>query len=175
MRAPSRTMPPYRSERLPVIGWLTIAVIVMGALYLFWTYPAWLLVFPAFGLLFWESARRDKRRVAEFLVDRADESICTFARSFDTSTVDTWVIRAVYEEIQSLLGDRWHEVAIRADDDLMDDLELDDEDIDMSLIDAVAQRTGRSLDGYERNSYYGKVYTARDLVLFFNEQPRLTE
>ena len=163
-------MPPYKPGRMPAVGWLIVAVPAVSALYVFWKYPLWLLVFPAFGLLYWESVRSDKRRVAEFLANRADESICNFARSFDTTVVDTWIVRAVYEEIQSLLGDSWSQVAIRADDHLMDDLELDDEDIDLSLLDAIAQRTGRSLEEYEQNSYYGKVFTTRDLVMFFNEQ-----
>ena len=74
-------------------------------------------------------------------------------------------------EMLPLLGDAWRDVPIRADDNLMKDLDLDDEDIDMSLIDAIAQRKGQSLGDYEQNSMYGKVYTARDLVMFFNEQP----
>lgn len=156
---------------MPIAAWLIVGVVAAGATYLFWKYPLWLLVFPAFALLFWESSRRDKHRVAEFLAERKGESICDFARAFDTKTVDTWVIRAVYEEIQALLGDAWRDVPIRADDNLMKDLDLDDEDIDMSLIDAIAQRTGRSLDDYEQNSMYGKIYTARDLVMLFNGQP----
>jgi len=156
---------------MPIAGWLMVAILAASATYLFWTHPLGLLIFPAFALLLWESNRRDKRRAAEFLAERKGESICGFARAFNTKTVDTWVIRAVYEEVQSLLGDAWRDAPIRADDNLMQDLDLDDEDVDMSLVDAIAQRTGRSLDDYEQNSMYGKVYTARDLVMFFNEQP----
>ena len=171
MKAPSRTMPPYKPAPMPAAGWLIVGAVVTGSIYLFWKYPLWLLICPAIALLIWDSSRRDKRRVTEFLAERKNESICDFARAFDARTVDTWVIRAVYEEIQSLLGDAWRDVPIRADDNLMKDLDLDDEDIDMSLIDAIAQRTGRSLGDYEQNSMYGQVYTARDLVMFFNEQP----
>ena len=49
---------------------------------------------------------------------------------------------------------------------------LDEDDLDLDLVEEIAQRTSRSLDGYESNPYYGKVTTARNLVLFFNYQDR---
>ncbi|EDX89816.1 hypothetical protein ADG881_1918 [Alcanivorax sp. DG881] len=49
---------------------------------------------------------------------------------------------------------------------------LDQDDLDLDLVEEIAQRTSRSFDGYESNPYYGKVTTARNLVLFFNHQAR---
>jgi hypothetical protein len=53
-------------------------------------------------------------------------------------------------------------------------LKLDEDDLDLDLIEEIAQRTGRSMENFESNPYYGKVTTARDLVLFFNHQAGVT-
>ena len=69
------------------------------------------------------------------------------------------------------MGSNWHQVPIRADDHLKEDLEIDDDDIDLDLVDSVSQRTGRCMEGYKQNPLYGRVKTVRDLVMFFNAQP----
>ncbi len=61
---------------------------------------------------------------------------------------------------------------VRASDRLMEDLRLDDDDLDFDLAMQIEQRTGRSLDQTKTNPLLGKVKTVRDLVLFFNAQPR---
>ena len=50
---------------------------------------------------------------------------------------------------------------------------LDPDDVDLSLAPDIAQRAGRSLDDTSRNPYFAKVHTVKDLVLFFNAQPRV--
>lgn len=115
------------------------------------------------------AVRRTKRDFQALASSREGESICNFARSFDRRTVDTWVIRAVYEELQRIVP---HEdFPIRASDLLENDLLVDTDDLDMLLVPAISARTGRTLDAAETNPYWGKVYTAFDLVLFFNGQP----
>jgi hypothetical protein len=57
-------------------------------------------------------------------------------------------------------------------DKLEKDLNIDPEDIE-GLIPIVAQRTGRSLESTERNTYYGKVTTVGDILLFINSQPKI--
>jgi hypothetical protein len=103
---------------------------------------------------------------------RRGESICAFARSFDAREVDTWVIRAVYEEIQSELADAAPNFPVRASDLLLEDLLEDSDDLDMSVVPKVAKRTGRSLDEHLENPHFGKVRSVGDLVLFINAQPR---
>jgi hypothetical protein len=49
---------------------------------------------------------------------------------------------------------------------------LDEDDLSLDLLEEISQRTGRSLEGFETNPYYGKITTVRDLVLFFNHQDR---
>jgi hypothetical protein len=95
-----------------------------------------------------------------------------FARDFDTRAVDTWIVRAVYEQVQGQLKHVHPAFPVRASDRLKEDLHLDDDDLDMDLAVQVEQRTGRSLDETKANPLFGKVKTVRDLVLFFHAQPK---
>lgn len=104
--------------------------------------------------------------------ERVDESICTFAKSFDRKQVDTWVIRAVHEELQQYVKFSNGTCPLRASDELEKDLNIDPDDIE-DAIPIVAQRTGRSLEQTEKNPFFGKIETVGDFVLFINNQPRL--
>jgi len=104
--------------------------------------------------------------------ERTGESICEFARSFNTREVDTWVIRAVYEQLQEYLAPIQPAFPVRGSDRLVKGLLEDPDDLDLSLINEIAERTGRSLDNAENNPLFGKVLTVEDLVLFFNAQAR---
>jgi hypothetical protein len=63
-------------------------------------------------------------------------------------------------------------VPLRAEDRLLDDLELDDEDLDEIFID-VAKFCNLSIVSTESNPLYGKVITVRDVVEFLRHQPTL--
>lgn len=116
--------------------------------------------------------RREKRRFERMCSIRDEESICTFARSFSTRQVDTWVVRAVHQEIQQLITSYIPAFPVRASDSLMGDLHIDSEDIEVLLVD-IAARSGHSLDETENNPFYGKINTVGDLVMFMNAQPQL--
>jgi hypothetical protein len=103
---------------------------------------------------------------------RGGESICSFARSFDTRHTDTWVIRAVHQEIQLLLSSHVPNFPVRASDSLLEDLRIDADELEELLLD-IAMRSGRSLDRTESNPFYGKIHTVSDLVLFIAAQPRM--
>ena len=47
--------------------------------------------------------RIDWRRHAVTWLQRTRESICEFSRAFEVRETDTWVIRAVYEQLQQQL------------------------------------------------------------------------
>lgn len=106
---------------------------------------------------------------AKLREERKELSICDFARGFYSRAVDTWVIRAVYEQLQTALETK-QKLPIKASDNLFETLKLDEDDLDLDLVEEIAQRTGRSIENFESNPYYGKVTTARNLVLFFNHQ-----
>lgn len=111
------------------------------------------------------------RKLRVLVTEREGESICDFARSFNAHEVDTWVIRAVYEQLQQYLTDVAPHFPVRSDDRLIGQLIVDPDDLDLDLVHEIATRTGRTLENLEKNAYYSQVHTVRDLVLFFNEQP----
>jgi len=154
---------------------LGLAAIVSAAALVYFVYAASALVLAlaagAFSLLWLWSAyanRRETRRLQALADARAGDTICHFARSFDTRNTDTWVIRAVHEELQLLLAP-CVAFPIRASDVLLDELRIDSDDLEDLIVD-VAERTGRSLDRAEHNPFFGKVRTVRDLVSFVDAQ-----
>ncbi len=173
MRKASRYMPEYTPSKPSFIS-LGVGLLVLGLLCFFYIQVLYVII----GLVVfvsiwaWIDTPRVKAHYDEMFKSRESLSICTFAREFDCHEVDTWIIRAVYEELQEFLPTN-RTIPIKASDSLKDDLGLDDDDLDMDLAGIIAQRTGRSFENYEANPYYGKVITVRDLVLFFNNQPKI--
>jgi hypothetical protein len=92
----------------------------------------------AFGLI---EMKRHRTKLAKLVASRSGGSICEFARAFDRHAVDTWVVRAVYEQLQDYLGDQYR-VPIRASDTFGADLPIDLEDLEMDIVPEIAQRTG---------------------------------
>jgi hypothetical protein len=176
MRTPSRFMPKYMP---PPVGpaqktlWIALALgLIAVAIYLTALHP---LAVTAFVACIWYLARREmqkaqSRRLA-VAATRGKEGICDFARSFDCREVDTWIVRAVFEELQEELGQS-QPFPLRATDRFVEDLHIDLEELDMTHVPAIAARTGRSLERCKSNQYWGQVRTVSDLVHFFNEQPR---
>jgi hypothetical protein len=167
-------MPKRQPPKLGAAGRLLLVALLAALAYLaLQATPMQLAIAASMCAALWlmaaHSARRAKRELQALASSRPGESICDFARSFDRRVVDTWVIRAVYEELQSavLLAS----FPIRASDVLVKDLRIDPDELDMSLAPAIAARTGRTLEIDKTHPYWGKVLTAFDLVLFFNGQP----
>ena len=169
----SRFMPPVAAR--PPLGWparCMLAVFAAALLGALWVHPfavggsALVLggVVAALG-------RREALRLARLAQSRAGESICQFARSIDCRRVDTWVVRAVYEELQRSLPGKVA-VPLRVTDHLQRDLGLDADDLDF-LIEGLAQRAQRCLAHTSGNPLFGKVATVGDLVEFLQAQPRL--
>lgn len=138
---------------------------------LFWILKgvlALLVMLLVFGPPIWLYERRRFRLLTEA---RQGLSICQFARSFDYRRTDTKIIRAVYEGIQDwAIGANF---PVKADDYISDTYGMVDEDLD-DFAGEVAAKTNRSLASTTSNSYFGKVETVKDLVLFLNDQPKLT-
>ena len=161
---PANTSPPF-------VGWLLLVAFVGGLLWWIWEKPIILLFVAAIGVMIGIERRYRKIRLTKLSQERQELSICEFARSFDYRSVDTWVIRAVYESIQDYVSIHEIPVPIKAEDDLINVLEIDDEDLEMDLLVEMLQRTGRSIENTPSNPYYGKVKTVADLVYFINAQP----
>ena len=116
-----------------------------------------------------------RRHLTSAAAQRPFESICHFARDFECRKTDTWVIRAVYEEVQSHLRPLHAQFPLRASDQLTADLGMDPDDIEFDIATRVAERTGRSLDDSSANPYFSCVVTAGDMVRFFCLQPRAVQ
>lgn len=169
----SRFMPPVAVH--PPLRWsarcvLVVMAVAFGAV--FWMHPV-AVGGPllALGSLVAVLSRREALRLARMAQGRAGESICQFARSIDCRRVDTWVVRAVYEELQRSLS-AVVAVPLRLTDNLQSDLRLDADDLDDLVVD-MAQRARRSLADTSANPLFGKVITVGDLVEFLQAQPRL--
>ena len=88
--------------------------------------------------------------------------------------MDTWVVRAVYEEIQDHLGPLCAKFPLRWTDRLKEDFPIDADALDEELAIDIEQRAGRDLESTQSNPLLGKIETVRDLVLFFQGQPMRT-
>lgn len=179
MRAPSRRMPTYSKQPVTLRAKAFLAAASLGLLIAIYHASAAqiavaVVAIATIWLVAIQTGKRDKACLDGLASSRGEGSICTFARSFDRQ-VDTWVIRAVYEELQEQIGSHRRRFPIRAQDELVKDLRLDPEDIDLSLAPAVAQRTGRMLEKKGHNPYRGNVHSVADLVMFFNLQPRQSD
>lgn len=170
MKPASRFMPKFEPKKANKFAsfcliFLVIAILIYKPIYIAFIALLALLVIT------WSKFEQPKidKYFEKLCEERRGLCICEFAKEFDAKTVDTWIIRATYEQLQAALPTK-HTVPVKASDNLLDVLKLDEDDLDLDLVEEIAQRTGRSLWNYENNPYYGKVTTARNLVLFFNHQ-----
>lgn len=176
MRIASRHMPRLARRPAAVAGWLFVACSLAAIVYFVVTAPMAFfvaaIVLAMFLLLAHQHHKRKELKLHALVSRREGQTICEFARDFNAREVDTWIIRAVYEQLQEKLKHVHPSFPVRADDRLKEDLLLDDDDLDMDLAQEVEARTGRSLDASATNPYFGSVGTVRDFVLFFQNQPR---
>jgi hypothetical protein len=152
-------------------GWPILAALFSGLAYWIYRQPyvlCFLLLVGVISYLQLVSKRRWQRRLA---TTRQSETICDFARSIDPR-IDTWIIRAVYEELTRFLAVEGRPLPVRGEDRCEKDLRIDPEDLD-DLARDIAYRARRSMDHSDKNPLYGKVKTVADVVTFFEHQPKL--
>lgn len=182
MRTASRHMPPFVPAPMRLRHKLfgVVAALALASTLLYFVAQASMLqlavgtlAFAALGLYVNHVMQSTRRHLEALATERSGESICAFARSFDGREVDTWVIRAVYEELQEMLQLGSQAFPVRATDNLEIDLKIDLNELDWHMSEAIPARTGRPLLNAKANPLWGKIRTASDLVMFFNAQPRL--
>jgi hypothetical protein len=159
-------------KRAPAYAWAIFALLLAGLLYVLYRHPyaTWAFII-AVALGDWYSKFHYRKRFTEMAEGRKSESICEFVKAFDPRTTDTWIIRAVYEELQAAIVPYGVRLPIRPDDNLSKLLAFDSDALDFDVAPRIAERTGRSLHGAKANPHFGAVETAAELVCFFNEQP----
>lgn len=166
-------MPGRLTQKASIWACLLLAVVLGACGYGFYKCPWLLLALPAIAVFIWRSNVKYIRQMQALAQSRAGEDICTFVRAFDCHSTDTWILRAVYEEMSRCVQVDGGAFPLRPDDRWEEDLQIDDEDMSMDLLPEIARRAGRSLEHTEKNPYYCKVMTVRDLVSFLEHQPKL--
>lgn len=162
-RVPSNRMPKYGEPDGSALGYLFLAAFIGLLGYVAWLIPWYVTAgVVAVGLVIGRIEQFRQNRIAS---ERVGESLCSFARSFDCRSIDTWVIRAVYEQVSPLVA-----FPIRKSDRFDKELDLMYEFNEVA--EEIAERTGRPLDSCEQNPWYGKVVTLEDVVMFFTCQPK---
>ncbi|WP_431258332.1 hypothetical protein ACQ86G_28070 [Roseateles chitinivorans] len=190
MRIPSRRMPKASPESPS--GWPRVAssLVMWGIPLTLTAWYLWRLVEAPVAVLtgtvviagasaawYFGWGRPQLKRTAAALrglaAARAAQSICEFSRDFDLRAVDSWVVRAVYEALQDEMAvvHGLKDFPIRADDRMVADLRIDPEELDLDIVERVANRACRSLDDWTANPFRDKTDTVRGLVLFLNAQP----
>jgi len=169
-------MPKSAKQPLPLVAWALLLGFVSWLLYMLWRYPFVTgACVAAFAACYWLHRRRVRKHLQILAVNRTGESLCTFSRAVDCRGLDTWIVRAVYEEIQAHLASEYSAFPLRWTDRLNEDLRIDPDALDEELAMDIAERTGRDFRNTEANPLFGRVATVRDLVLFFHAQPRRPE
>jgi hypothetical protein len=152
-------------------GWPILAAMFSGLAYWVYRQPYVLFFLLLVGMLGYLQLVLKERWQRRLAMTRQSETICEFARSFDRRT-DTWIIRAVYEELARFLAVEGRPLPVRRKDRCEKDLRIDPEDLDDLGLD-IAYRARRSMDHSDKNPLYGKVKTVADVVTFFEHQPKL--
>ena len=113
----------------------------------------------------------DHFRLLKIARSRGKADICGYARSFDFRNTNTKIMRAVFNEIQDWAG-RYDGAPfpVEADDSFESLYRMDPDDLDDIYYD-IAEELGIGTHEPERNPYFNRVKTVKDLVLFLHEQP----
>lgn len=171
MRTPSRFMPRYKPQPFGVASWFVFLVLACGGFYILWLHPLLtaFAVVLVIGLGVYEHVK-EKLYFKKLMRQRQGESLCTFSRAENLTGIDTFILRAVYEEIQIEIPPQQN-FPLRWSDNLYSGLHLQGDNVE-ELIERVAQRTGRCIKHTELNPLFGKIHTVGDLIVFFNHQSK---
>ncbi len=183
MRTPSRFLFPAVKSTMTASGWLVIALLC--GLLLYWIYsmtvaflnkgdPLIAIVAAVVGCLMvggLHSGRRWDRRLRSLARQRKGFSLCDFARSFDTRSIDTWVIRAVWDVLSEQVnraGPQGFTLPIFADDPLAGVFMLEDDEDLLDTLEDIAYRAGRTVAWTDQ---YKMPASVREVVMLLNAMP----
>ena len=168
-----RREPQPRRGRQQVAAHVRIASVAVGGAWLVFHWPVLTLaVGGTCALLTFVRNRRERRRLSMLAALRRDEAICSFVRALPIREIDTRVVRATFDELRNYLKGEYNAFPLRPSDRPVEDLGIDPEDLE-DIVVKVADRVGRSLDGYATNPRYQRLQTAGDLIMFLSNQPKV--
>ncbi len=194
-----------RTRRMPWWAWLMVVmglgimeVAVCVFAYQMDRKTIKILAFFVLIAVFWVVDAVRTRHMRRLAASRKGEGIGTFARSFDRPR-DTWILRAVYEELSRHLAIDDRPFPVRRADRLKRDLKVaqdslcdwirdiafraqrsvDKKDLridllSFTLLGNMASPAERSLDGAEKNLVYRKIQTVGEIVAFLEHRPRVS-
>lgn len=173
----SRHLPPAPAPAaalITLVGWLGIIGLAIWFLAVLYSNPiATVSVLFVLVIAYQMMSRWDTRRRLALAATRPGNPLCTFARAVNLRTVDPWMVRATFEELQPYFPKQAQPFPIRPADKIVDDLSIDPEEVDY-IAHAIAVRAGYSLESTEHNPLHGKVETVGELIQYFTHQPRVT-
>lgn len=134
---------------------------------------SYLYIFLAIILLIIVGLVIDHYRMRKIARKRGEPDICGYARSFDFRNTDTKIMREVYNSIQEWAG-KYDGIPfpVQSSDSFESLYKMAPDDLD-DIYFEVAEKLGISIEEAEKNPYYERVKTVKDLVLFLNSQPKL--
>ncbi|WP_415896030.1 hypothetical protein ACMXYQ_07065 [Neptuniibacter sp. PT34_22] len=102
--------------------------------------------------------------------ERGEVDVCKYAKSFDYRSVDTKIMREVWNELHLWLG-KYDGKAfpIKTEDKFEDTYNMDPEDLDDIYL-AIADRLGINTENPQKKPYFNKVTSVKNLVLFLHHQ-----
>jgi hypothetical protein len=117
----------------------------------------------------------DHLRIKRIGEERGEANICKFVRDFDYKSIDSKIIREVWNEVQDTLGhSAKNPFPIESEDLLETKYGIVEEDLD-EIYWAVADKLGIETDNVEENPYFKKEITIKNLVLLLANQPRIKD
>ena len=126
--------------------------------------PGWvglaIVAVVAWGGLSTLAANRKVRRMRGM---RVGHDIGTFARMLPIRALDTWVVRATYDEIAAHIGSDANPFPVHPSDRLKADLGIDDENL-CDIIFRIADRSARTTDDIDKNPYIAQIKTVGDVI-----------
>ena len=172
MNSFSRNIPKYVKQSTTLSQKVAICVLIFAVLCLLYFYPICILLFIIIGIWTIVYNYGEAKRLSDIAHNRTGESICSFTRALSFRQIDTWIIRATWEELQDYVTHKnLNEFPIRPTDKVEDDFKIDPEEIE-DIVERIAQRSRRSLEETDKNPYFGKIETVGDLISFVNNQPK---
>lgn len=173
----SRHMPKEPSRKPK---WWGVLIVAIWAGWLIWSVvaiivhtPLTSIGFALFAVVIATASILTARKLKQLRSSRRGEDIGSFSRSLPIRQLDTWVVRAVYEEISAYVGTKDKPFPIRPTDRLAEDLEVDQEDLG-DMICSIADRCGRSLGELEKNPIFTTMKTITDVIQMLMLQPKQT-
>jgi hypothetical protein len=154
-----------------IVAYFFILLFLAGVAWLCIEKPIALAIVSAIIIYLVIATVKENSRLRLMTSERAEDSICTFARAFDKRIIDPWTIRAAYDELQEYFGSLERPFPIRASDRFKEDLKMDGDDL-CDLLFSIAKRSKHDITSLDDNL---QISTVGELVACISNLPKTSE